>query len=98
VHAVVSGEGFAPAWRAAAAALGEEEAEHHAPHVSLCYRYGPPYSHAEVAALDAAAAGDSACAFVVERIAIATTHGLWPTWDVLEEIPLRGVEAAPAES
>jgi hypothetical protein len=107
VHATVSGAGFAPAWRVATAALrgssAADDAAHepHAPHVSLAYRYGAPYSVEEVAELHALAAGDSECAFVVDRIVVATTRGLWPTWEALEEIPLRGgsdAEAAPAEA
>jgi hypothetical protein len=107
VHAAVSGAGFAPAWRAATAALlGPSSCAHdaalsepHAPHVSLAYRYGAPYSASEVAALHALASGDSACAFVVDRIVVATTRGTWPEWVALEEVHLTGdAAAAPAEA
>lgn len=96
VHAEVSGAGFEPACRAAAAALGVPFAPHEA-HISLAYRYGDEYTDDEVRALDtaAAAAGGPACEFVVDRIAVATTTGLWPTWTVLEDVPL--CAAAPAE-
>jgi hypothetical protein len=103
VHAAVHGAAFEPACRAAAAALGEAVFTPHAAHVSLAYRYGAPYTPAEVAALDALAAGASACAFLVDRIAVATTRGLWPEWAILEELPLLGGQPqhgalAPAEA
>ncbi len=96
VHAVVSGDGFLPALSVASRALRESVFTPHTPHISLAYRYGAPYTAEEVANLHATAAGESAIDFRVESLTIASCHGLWHDWRVLEEIPLRGACAVSA--
>lgn len=113
VHAAATGAGFeaacraahaaAAAWHLASGGPGEAPAAFrpHAGHISLAYRYAAAeFSAAEVEALDAAAAGAAACCFVADRVVVASVHGAWPEWRVIEALPMRGADwtAAPAES
>jgi hypothetical protein len=115
VHAAATGAGFEAACRAAHAAAaawhlasGWADAaappaafRPHAGHISLAYRYAAAeFSAAEVEALDAAAAGAPACCFVADRVVVASVHGAWPEWRVIESLAMRGADwtAAPAES
>ena len=114
VHAAAWGAGFEAACRAAHAAAaawhlasGGDAAGVPAPfrphegHISLAYRYASAgFSELEVAAMDQAAGGASACVFEADRVVVASAHGPWPDWRVIEALPMRGAEwaAAPAES
>ena len=114
VHAAGSGAGFEAACRAAHAAAvawhlaaGGAEAEApgafapHECHFSLAYRYAAAeYSAAEVARMDAAADGAAACCFVADRVVVASAHGTWPDWRIIEAVPMRAADwaAAPAEA
>ena len=114
VHAAGNGAGFEAACRAAHAAavawhLAAGGADAEAPgafaphdcHFSLAYRYAAAeYSVAEVARMDAAANGAAACCFVADRVVVASTHGPWPDWRVIEAVPMRAADwaAAPAEA
>ena len=114
VHAAGSGAGFeaacraahaaAVAWHLAAGGAAAEAPGAFAPHdchFSLAYRYAAAeYSAAEVARMDAAADGAAACCFVADRVVVASAHGPWPDWRVIEAVPMRAADwaAAPAEA
>ena len=114
MHAAAHGSGFEAACRAAHAAAhawhlasgGAAEAAPpaftpHDGHVSLAYRYtADGFSAEEIAAFDAAAAGISGCCYQADHVVVASAHGAWPDWRVVEALPMRGAEwaAAPAES